>query len=77
MELPMKATNLRLWALSLGLIASCAQAQTVRQGEEVYQRTCVACHGTGAQGAPKLGDKAKWKPLIAEGQAVLTSHGAA
>jgi cytochrome c5 len=62
----------------VGIFAIClgpaVNAQTLRSGEEVYQRTCVACHGSGLQGAPKLGDNAKWKPLFSEGQAVLTAH---
>ena len=43
-------------------------------GEQVYQTHCVACHGTGAAGAPKIGDAAAWKPRIAKGiDALLTS----
>lgn len=36
-------------------------------GQAVYEKTCAACHATGLSGAPKLGDKAAWAPLIAEG----------
>ena len=36
-------------------------------GEQVYKQACAACHDTGAAGAPKVGDKEAWKPLIAEG----------
>lgn len=36
-------------------------------GEKLYQSACVACHSTGVAGAPKLGDKAAWEPLIAKG----------
>jgi cytochrome c5 len=36
-------------------------------GKKVYEGTCVACHGTGAAGAPKFGDKAAWAPRIAQG----------
>lgn len=43
-------------------------------GAQVYQSTCFACHGTGAAGAPKAGDKAAWKPRIAQGTATLYSH---
>ena len=36
-------------------------------GIAVYNRACVACHGTGVANAPKLGDRAAWKPRIAQG----------
>ena len=39
-----------------------------------YQSACFACHGTGAAGAPKLGDKGAWKVRIAQGSATLYSH---
>ena len=43
-------------------------------GEQVYQAHCIACHGTGAAGAPKFGDAAAWKPRIAKGiDALLAS----
>ena len=29
---------------------------------KLYTTVCFACHGTGAAGAPKLGDKAAWAP---------------
>jgi c(7)-type cytochrome triheme protein len=29
-------------------------------GKTVYESACLACHGTGILGAPKLGDKAAW-----------------
>ena len=34
----------------------------------------MACHATGAAGAPKLTDKAAWAPRIAQGLNVLTEH---
>lgn len=39
----------------------------LQSGEAVYKATCVACHGTGAAGAPKLGDAGAWAPRIAQG----------
>lgn len=43
-------------------------------GESVYNAQCVACHGAGLAGAPKLGDTAAWAPRIATGyDALLTS----
>lgn len=43
-------------------------------GENTYKQVCAACHGSGVLNAPKFGDKAKWAPLIAEGQVTLTAH---
>jgi cytochrome c oxidase subunit 2 len=40
-------------------------------GKATYDTTCTACHGTGAAGAPKLGDKAAWKPRLAQGMNTL------
>jgi len=39
-----------------------------------YQQTCFACHGTGAMGAPKTGDKAAWEPRLAKGMPTLVEH---
>ena len=35
--------------------------------EQLYQGACMACHGTGAAGAPKLGDAAAWAPRLSQG----------
>ena len=43
-------------------------------GEEVYSATCVACHGSGAMGAPKFQDEAAWAPRIAQGYDTLVKH---
>lgn len=43
-------------------------------GQAIYTQACFACHGTGAAGAPKLGDKAAWGPRIAQGKDTLYSH---
>jgi cytochrome c5 len=40
-------------------------------GKAVYEGTCVVCHGTGAVGSPKFGDKAAWAPRIAQGKTAL------
>ena len=46
-----------------------------RSGEEVYNAACMACHSTGAAGAPKVGDVAAWAPRIATGKDALYAHG--
>ena len=38
-----------------------------RDGQQVYQATCVVCHGAGVAGAPKLGDRGQWAKHIAKG----------
>jgi cytochrome c5 len=43
-------------------------------GEEVYKQACVACHGAGVAGAPKLGDKAAWAERVAQGPDTLHQH---
>ena len=53
----------------------------IADGAATYQKACVACHMTGAAGAPKLEDKAAWAPRIAQGKdalynAVLKGKGA-
>ncbi len=45
-----------------------------RSGKDVYQAACFACHGTGAAGAPVLGDKAAWGARIEQGMDTLVSH---
>ncbi len=42
-----------------------------RDGQQVFQTTCVACHGAGIAGAPKLGDKSQWAKHIAKGRDTL------
>lgn len=53
---------------------SISAAASAQSGENTYKQVCVSCHGSGVLNAPKFGDKAKWAPLIAEGQITLTAH---
>lgn len=46
-----------------------------RSGKEVYDAACMACHSTGAAGAPKLGDATDWADRIAKGMDVLYDVG--
>src|SRR3989304_10180213 len=39
-------------------------------GKAVFDKTCKACH---TAMKPKMGDKAAWAPLIAQGEAALTA----
>lgn len=51
-----------------------AAASGPRSGADVYGTACIACHGTGAAGAPKMGVAADWAPRIAQGEETLVSH---
>ena len=54
--------------------ATGGSAAIPKDGAEVFQQTCSACHGQGIAGAPKAGDRAAWAPRIAKGKAVLYQH---
>lgn len=47
--------------------ASVATGSAKADGKTVYEGTCIACHGAGVAGAPKVGDKAAWAPRIKGG----------
>lgn len=57
---------MRLPALLLAALALPAAAGE-RTGADVYAATCSACHASGALGAPKFADRARWKKLLREG----------
>jgi cytochrome c5 len=40
-------------------------------GEQAFTQVCSACHATGINGAPKIGDHAAWAPRIAQGKETL------
>ena len=65
---PSKLVVIALIFLSLSGLAN------AQSGENTYKQVCANCHGAGVLNAPKFGDKAKWAPLIAEGQVTLTAH---
>ncbi len=45
-----------------------------KDGNQVYEQVCSACHGLGIAGAPKAGDVAAWTPRLAKGKTVLYDH---
>jgi len=47
--------------------SAAATATPARDGQQVYQASCVACHDAGIAGAPKVGDKSQWAKRIAKG----------
>ena len=57
----MRITFLLLAALSTPAMA------TDMSGPEVYQSTCIECHGSGKDQAPVFADQQAWKKLVREG----------
>jgi cytochrome c5 len=66
-----------LWTAALLAFMTCIASQAAeaqRSGKQVVESTCVTCHGTGARGAPKLGDRKAWSKRAAQGLTSLTQH---
>jgi len=55
-------------------IADNGVAAAPKSGEEVYNSHCLACHSTGAAGAPKTGDAPAWAPRIAAGKDAMLAN---
>ena len=56
-----------------GWPAESAAQQVERSGKEVVEASCVACHGSGANGAPRIGDQKAWAKRSAQGLTGLTA----
>lgn len=54
-----------------GIALAGAASDGPKDPETVYQTFCFACHGTGANEAPVLGNAEAWEPRIAKGIDVL------
>jgi cytochrome c5 len=55
-------------------------AVQLREGKQVVDSVCIACHGEGKEGAPKIGDRAAWTPRLSRGldtlvDVAVTGHG--
>ncbi|MGH8767598.1 MAG: c-type cytochrome [Blastocatellia bacterium] len=73
---PLVATATKSTATTAGDPAQIATAAAksaggTADGKKTYDAACAMCHAAGAAGAPKTGDKAAWKPRIAQGKDVL------
>ena len=45
-----------------------------RQGKEVVDAVCSACHASGKDGAPRIGDATAWAARASQGLTALTEH---
>jgi cytochrome c5 len=67
-------------ALAVLLLAAAAAPQLARaqatdlSGKEVVDAVCSKCHASGANGAPKIGDKDAWSKRASRGLSGLTAN---
>lgn len=71
MKLTTTLRSIAFSAVALTLGSSQVLAATA---EEIVQKTCNACHGTGVMNAPKTGNGADWNPRIKKGIDTLVKN---
>ena len=70
---PRQLVALIALAVSMQLLPQESRAQGgERSGKEVVDAACAACHATGTNGAPKIGDNNAWSKRAARGLSSLT-----
>lgn len=53
-------------AIAAGLILAAVGSVHAREAATLYNQSCIACHASGAAGAPRTGDAATWKARLDE-----------
>ena len=51
-----------------------ATTTAIIDGKKIYNGICVACHGAGVAGAPRVGDKGAWAERIDKGASTLYAN---
>ena len=67
----MKTNPIILAGIIFGVLTGSAMTAEPSRGKAVYESNCIACHGTGVAGAPKVGDSGRWSVRIKSGMAAL------
>lgn len=65
---------IKLVSVSIAAVALFGMMSSAQADVRTYRTACMACHATGAAGAPKTGDKAAWKARIAQGMDTLIKN---
>ncbi|WP_188109744.1 c-type cytochrome [Pseudohalioglobus sediminis] len=61
-------------AVTLFGIAGANGSERMEDGKRAYERVCAACHATGVEGAPVVGNKSDWQQRSDLWEAVLVEH---
>ena len=69
-----EAVAVRLQPIGRVEVIDASAPKAEKTGKEVVDGACVACHATGALGAPKIGDRAAWAPHLGLGLDHLTQN---
>jgi len=69
----MRDLKIPLVAALAAMMPWAATPATSKDGRQVYEEVCVSCHGTGRDGAPRVGDAKAWDKLEKRGLSGLTS----
>ncbi|MBS1145328.1 MAG: cytochrome c5 family protein [Proteobacteria bacterium] len=72
-KLKIASSGLLLSILAFALSTSPAMAAD-RSGKEVVETVCAACHASGKDGAPKIGDQAAWAQRASKGLDKMTQN---
>jgi cytochrome c5 len=68
-----EAVAARIQRIGAVAVKDASDPASLQNGEQVYTAQCVACHGAGVAGAPKIGDEAAWAARIKTGYDALLS----
>src|SRR5262245_17224095 len=64
----------RIQPVGTVVLAEATGPKGMLTGEQVYGQVCKTCHEAGLAGAPKVGDKAAWGKVIAQGEKTTYEH---
>jgi cytochrome c5 len=64
----------RIQPVGTVVLAEATGPKGMLTGEQVYGQVCKTCHDAGLAGAPKVGDKAAWGKVIAQGEKTAFDH---
>jgi cytochrome c5 len=62
------------WLALAALALAAAHAAAAKTGAQVVEEQCAACHASGRDGAPRIGDAKAWAPRAKQGLNALTEH---